>query len=386
MKLLMSTDCVGGVWTYALDLARALAVGNVTVHLATMGAPLTPDQRDAANAIPNITLHESAYRLEWMDDPWDEVRRSGQWLLGLEHDVRPDVVHLNGYAHAALPFRAPVAVVAHSCVMSWWEAVKREPAPPAWDRYRREVTRGVQEADVVIAPSQAMLDAIVRHYGPLRYGRVIPNGRDRSLYRAGRKDGFILAAGRIWDAAKNIAALQRIADDLPWPVCVAGEEARPDGNGVNGADGAAARDGNVLPLGKLDEKTLAGWFARADIYCLPALYEPFGLSVLEAAMSGCALVLGDIASLREVWADAAAFVDPRDDAALRAQLIDLIESPARRAHLAERAAERAALYAPQRMADGYLNTYQQLLRRRRAVEAEAGIADAVRPATIATPG
>ncbi len=37
---------------------------------------------------------------------------------------------------------------------------------------------------------------------------------------------------------------------------------------------------------------------RGDLR-LPARYEPFGLSVLEAALSGCALVLGDIPSLRE---------------------------------------------------------------------------------------
>ena len=47
---------------------------------------------------------------------------------------------------------------------------------------------------------------------------------------------------------------------------------------------------------------------RAAIYALPARYEPFGLSILEAALSGCALVIGDIPSLREIWADAALFV------------------------------------------------------------------------------
>ena len=39
---------------------------------------------------------------------------------------KPDIVHLNNYVHAALPFRAPKLVVGHSCVLSWWRAVKRE--------------------------------------------------------------------------------------------------------------------------------------------------------------------------------------------------------------------------------------------------------------------
>jgi len=381
MKLLMSTDCVGGVWTYALEIARALIPHDVTVHLATMGAPLSPDQRQAARAIPNVRLHESAYRLEWMNDPWDDVRRSGEWLLALEHEIGADVVHLNGYTHGALPFRAPVVVVAHSCVMSWWDAVKREPAPATWDRYRRAVVRGVHAADVVVAPSRAMLDAVATHYGPPRNARVIANGRDASLYRRGHKDGFVLTAGRIWDEAKNIAALERIADDLAWPVCVAGDEVSPD------AHMAAARDRKLLPLGKLSEQALAGWYARADIYCLPALYEPFGLSVLEAALSGCALVLGDIPSLREVWGDAATFVDPRDPDALRAQLAALIASPEQRTRLARRAAHHAQRYTPRAMADAYAAAYQQLIRRHRGIAAASFTAMTANPPNmIATPG
>ena len=54
-------------------------------------------------------------------------------------------------------------------------------------------------------------------------------------------------------------------------------------------------------LGKLPAAEMKLWFAHAAIYCLPARYEPFGLSVLEAGLSGCALVLGDIPSLREIW-------------------------------------------------------------------------------------
>jgi hypothetical protein len=57
----------------------------------------------------------------------------------------------------------------------------------------------------------------------------------------------------------------------------------------------------VRCLGPLEASELAGWMHRAAIYALPARYEPFGLSALEAAQAGCALVLGDLSSLREVW-------------------------------------------------------------------------------------
>ena len=55
---------------------------------------------------------------------------------------------------------------------------------------------------------------------------------------------------------------------------------------------------------------LENWFAHASIYALPARYEPFGLSSWKQPR-GCALVLGDIASLREIC-DAALFIPPDD--------------------------------------------------------------------------
>ena len=182
MKALMTADSIGGVWNYSLQLADALAPYDVEVHLATMGAPLTLAQRTEALDIPNLSLYESAYKLEWMDDPWADVAAAGEWLLGLARELRPDLVHLNGYAHGALPWEAPVLVVGHSCSLSWWEAVRGEPAPPAWDRYRAEVRRGLQSAGMVAAPSRAMLDALERHYGPLPNPTVIYNGRVASLF------------------------------------------------------------------------------------------------------------------------------------------------------------------------------------------------------------
>ena len=113
-------------------------------------------------------------------------------------------------------------------------------------------------------------------------------------------------------------------------------------------------------------EALIPWFARASIFVLPARYEPFGLSALEAALAGCALVLGDIPSLREIWRDAALFVAPDDAGALAEALQALIRDPARRSDLAARAHARGLLYSPRRMAEGYLAAYHDLLRRRQS--------------------
>ncbi len=381
MRLLMTADTVGGVWTYALDLARALAPYQVSVALATMGRFPTPAQRAEAAAVPGLTLHPSAFALEWMADPWDEVARAGDWLRGLEADVQPDIVHLNGYAHGGLPWRAPVLMAGHSCVLSWWQAVHGEDAPPAWSRYQEEVRRGLGAANLVAAPTRAMLDALDAHYGPFAASQVIPNGRDFSAFAPGKKQPVIFSAGRLWDEAKNIGALAEAAPGLPWPVCVAGEIAPPAPNSGGAGSDPGEASANPLPappelgaggasglhfLGPLPPPEIAGWLARAAIYALPARYEPFGLSALEAGLSGCALVLGDIPSLREVWGEAALFIPPDDPDALRRALCRLIQDAGLREEMARRARTRARTYTPERMASGYLAAYHSLLQEKSA--------------------
>lgn len=351
-RVLMTADTVGGVWTYALELARALAPHGVEVVLATMGAQPSGEQKAESHAIPNLWVFASGFKLEWMEDPWEEVCAAGEWLLELEGLLRPDVIHLNGYAHGALPWQSPVLMVAHSCVLSWWQAVKNEPAPSSWDRYRSEVRRGLGAAGMVVAPTRAMLDSVVEYYGPLPRTRVIPNGRDASLFRSARKEKLIFAAGRLWDEAKNLTALERAARHLSWPVCVAGDGRHPDGR--------VARATSVCHVGRLSSRAVARWLARASVYALPARYEPFGLSVLEAALSECALVLGDIESLRENWAGAAVFVPPDDPRALEDALEMLMRDSTRREALAAQARQRALELTPEGMAAGYRAAYAAL--------------------------
>jgi len=164
VRVLMSADTVGGVWTYALDLARELCARGDEVLLATLGLADRGEPRAAA-AIDGLTLICGDYPLEWTPEPWAELERAGEWLLELANDFAPDVVHLNHYCHGHLPWPAPRLVVAHSCVSSWYEAVRGMPPEPQWRRYRREVARGLHGADWVVAPSEAMRHAVVRNYG-----------------------------------------------------------------------------------------------------------------------------------------------------------------------------------------------------------------------------
>jgi glycosyltransferase involved in cell wall biosynthesis len=374
MNILMTADPIGGVWTYALELARALAPFEVRVTLATMGAAVRDDQRRAAATVPGLILRESVFRLEWMEDPWRDVDAAGEWLLDVARETRADLIHLNGYAHASLPWSAPVVVVAHSCVCSWWRAVRGDDAPSAFDEYRRRVTAGLHAADAVVAPTYAMRDALAACYRvDAPEIAVINNGCAESVVRdehpgaldhaedAARaakspEQPFVLGVGRLWDDAKNLRLLAAAAPTLPWPVFVAGDAAPP-----TGAGGEEFSPTHVTRLGRLAPDDVHALMRRASIFALPARYEPFGLSALEAARAGCALVLGDIPSLREVWGDSATFVDVDDAATLTSAIVALASDDRRRSEMAERARQRAAHYTASAMAARYAALYSETI-------------------------
>lgn len=356
--VLMTADAAGGIWDYALELARGLrARHGIAVSLALLGPAPSPAQAKAAAAIPDCVLHHLALPLEWMPGGVDAVPAATAWLRGLIAGAAPDLIHLNGYGLAAAGFDLPCLVVAHSCVATWWQAVHGTWPPSEWDGYRRLVAAGLDAADAVVAPTAAFLRQIAAAYGPLATARVIANGRDPLAFRPADKAPLVFAAGRLWDEAKNLATLDAAAAGLSWPVLAAGSWQRPEGGG--------RPPRHLRALGPLSAAALAQQMARAAIFAAPARYEPFGLAVLEAGLSGCALVLGDIPTLRELWDGAALFVPPMDADALHWALAGLIEAPARRARLAAAAQDRAQRYTAAGMVDRYAALYAALAAERR---------------------
>jgi glycogen(starch) synthase len=355
-RVLMTADTVGGVWTYAVELSRTFGTKGIEVVLATMGGLPTSGQRDEIAALPNVRLFESEFRLPWMDHPWDDVGRAGAWLLDLAQQLEPDIIHLNEPVYAALPWAGPTVAVAHSCVLSWWESVWHTSAPAQWDQYAHAMREGLQAADQVVAPSTWMLNEVRRLYD-VRGGQVIPNGRDSQGLTPEPKAPLIFAAGRLWDEAKNLIALEQIADELSWPIYIAGDARHPSGF-------EPVKTSHSRLLGRLSTEDTASWLRRAGIYAFPAKYEPFGLSVLEAALAGCAMVLSDLPTLRERWEGAAIFVAPDEHPILRLAVESLIADSGLRHTLAMRARRRALDLTPERMARGYLALYRELLARR----------------------
>ncbi len=360
----MTADTVGGVWTYSMELCKALAPHNVQVALVTTGARLAPWQWDEVIALSNVKVYETDYLLEWMENPWRDIDESGDYLLQLENDLQPDIIHLNCYAYGSLAWKAPVVMVAHSDVYSWFISVKNDDPPAEWNEYFFRVKSGLEKATLVVAPSSAMMDFVTNIYAPQTNKQVIYNARQPQLFSRAQKQETIFSMGRIWDEAKNVKLLVQAAKNINYPIKIAGEAAFEH----NVTD---VYNPHVEYLGKLNSTDISKALSTASIYVLPAKYEPFGLSALEAALSGCALVLGDIPSLREVWQDNAVYVPTDNEEALADCINNLMSNKMLLEEYASKAFAHAQQFTPAAMARQYMQVYQQHIQLHQSTEAKA---------------
>ncbi len=373
MRLVMTTDTVGGVWTYSTDLERQMLARGWAVMLVTVGPdrPSTAQEAVLAEAAMQwrdlfSTRHVEA-PLEWMEDGGHCYEQTAAQMLGICNEFGPDVVHSNQFCYGALPVGAPKVVVAHSDVLSWWRARYGEAMPEAaWRaRYREIVHAGLRGAKAVVAPTRAYAEELRHEFDPGTQTWVIANGRETAS--AGMTEPELFAGkrmqavtcGRLWDEGKNVRLLEDVKPALP--IFVAGEASRVGAAPIRAhRSGSAA--GGVAYVGALAPDALEALLRESAIYVVTSRYEPFGLAPVEAAMAGCAIVANDLATLREVWGGDALFFAKNDAEALGALLRELAGDPGRVRDVAARCRARALrCFRSGRMADEYESMYRTLI-------------------------
>jgi glycogen(starch) synthase len=352
-RVLMTADAVGGVWTYALDLAAGLAGRGVETTLAVLG-PLPSDRQSReAEAIDGLVLVGTGLALDWMAATPGEIHTAAEAVRRLAKEARADLAHLNAPALAVGgAYGMPVVGVCHSCLATWWGAVKDDPMPADFRWRAKVLAQGMVGCDMLLAPSHSFAEMVGRTYD-IRAPRVVHNGRARLDRRLGGRRPIVFTSGRLWDEGKNVAVLDAAAGISAAPVFAAGPLEGPGNqNRINLA--------HATPLGRLSEHEVGRWAARASIYASAALYEPFGLGVLEAAQAGCALVLSDIPTFRELWDGAAMFVDPLSASGYAEAFDALLRDDGEARRLGAVARARAERFTVPAMVDGVLAAYREL--------------------------
>lgn len=359
MHVLITTDTVGGVWTYTRELVTGLAVDGHTITLVSFGKLPSPDQTLWLRPLPAVDYRPTEYYLEWMEVAARDIEESRRYLELLVREVRPDVLHFSQYCYGDLDIDVPRIVVAHSDVISWWVAVHGyEPDNTPWmQQYRERVTSGLRAADLVIAPSHWMLNAVTRHYLHPEHGAVIYNGRSPELFDCDqKKQDVVLSVGRLWDEGKHASLLLQAAP--PFATKIIGWFHEP------GREKKVLQDSppNLEFCGPKSQDELRMLYAQSAIYVATSRYEPFGLSPVEAAFSRCALVMNDIPVFHELWGEAATYFRKDDPADLKRVTNELGQNHMLREQLAQKALLRCRQrFTAARMVKQYESAYEQVV-------------------------
>jgi glycosyltransferase involved in cell wall biosynthesis len=349
-RILMTLDAVGGLWRYGVDLCRALHPHGLRFVLVGLGPRPSEAQRREAEELPNAELVWLDAPLDWLATSESDLDALPGQLTDLVQRFEIDILHLNLPSQAAgLDIGRPVVVVSHSCVVTWWAAVRGTDLPAEWRWQQARNRAGFDAADAVLAPSESHARQLRSCYGPIERLSVIPNASVAAL-RPAAKEPFVFAAGRWWDDGKNGRVLDEAARSTRWPVLMAGS--------CRSAAGQSFAIQHARALGELAGGEVKDLMARAGIVVSPSLYEPFGLAALEGAQAEAALVLADIPTYRGFWDGVALFADPRHPEAFSDAIDTLSGDPDLRADFGRRAKIRAGRFSPEAQAEAVLSAYR----------------------------
>src|SRR3546814_12608125 len=102
MRVLMTTDAVGGVWTYSLALARGLCSEGWSVTLVVLGPSPDVAQRQDVAALDGCTLMITDLPLDWTANGDEAVAQAGQTIAALADECAAHIIHLNSPAQPAV--------------------------------------------------------------------------------------------------------------------------------------------------------------------------------------------------------------------------------------------------------------------------------------------
>lgn len=311
-----SLDAPGGVQAQVLGLSEVLARRG---HEPTVVGPSRVVRVRANGSLAPIGLGR-------VGDALDEA----------------DVVHVHEpmlpFGLAAIGDRPTVATF-HADPPGWATSTIRAAAPVIRSKLSSAVLTAVSEIAAAPWRSAGLTPVIIPN------GVAAPMPRPE-VERVARRVVFV---GRD-DPRKGLGRLLAAWPDVRTKV--------PDAELV--VVGASAKGPGVVGLGRVDEAEKWQQLASASIACAPNTGgESFGIVLVEAMASGCALICSDIPAFRSTAGEAAAFVGLEDDlgAALAALLDD---EPAQRA-LATAGTKEARRFAWETVADQYLAMYVRAL-------------------------
>jgi glycosyltransferase involved in cell wall biosynthesis len=305
-----------------------------------------------------LALREAGWRVELctLGDgfPWPDAATRTDAERRLAALADGTLVVADGLAFGALPDPAQ----RHAARLRWVALVhhplhiETDLAEAERSALRDQEQRALQAARRVITTSAATASAVAALGVAAERIAVVEPGTDPATRPAAVRSSRagelrLLCVATLTPRKGHAVLLAALAglQDLPWTLHNIGSASRDPATAarLQATSVALGLAGRVHWHGEVDEETLAGHYAAADLFVLPSFHEGYGMAVAEALAHGLPVVTTTGGALAQTLPPAAGLaVAPGDVAALRAALARLLVEPSARAACAAAAREVSA--------------------------------------------
>lgn len=359
---------IAGVGRYTRSLFDALrAIEHTDAEWTLWHSPIsepefpTPQDED----VEEVQLPVSA---RWSNLAWHRLGLP----VSIERFIGPASV-IHGTDFVVPPSRAPSVVTVHD--LSY--AIYPNLAFPRLRKFlERAVPRSIDRASRVIAVSETTKRDLCEYYeiSPNRV-EVIHHAADPLFHEPDRSDllamqaqfglrrPYFIIVGTIEprkDHKTLLAAYAQLREQHPEAsLVIVGRKGWLSDDIIAAIDVAAARS-PVFHLQGIRDNMLPALYAGSTALVYPSRYEGFGLPLLEAMVSGTAVIASDTPAHREVAEDAAMLTPPGDVDALAGKMAELLEHDDVREDLVHRGRARSRTFSWHKTAREHLRIYQEV--------------------------
>jgi glycogen(starch) synthase len=309
---------VGGISTHVYNLSRQLASLGVDTCVVTCDFPGAPE-REEVNGVQ--VLRVDSYKTPSPDfATWDylmnvNLQKEAATIIG-NLDGHVNMIHAHDWlvANAALGLkhilRIPLVATIHAT-----EIGRRNGLHTDYEQMIHQTENWlVHEAWKTVCCSQYMASQVRWAYG-LPEDRVvmIPNGVDTSVFEenfnrpefrskfASPDEKIVLFVGRLVHekgVQTLINAIPKVLARVNAKFVIVGDGGMKDFLMVQVRNMRLAH--KIFFTGFLDERSLKFLYRCADVCVVPSLYEPFGITALEAMAAKTPVVVSDTGGLAEI--------------------------------------------------------------------------------------
>ncbi|MDR0729616.1 MAG: glycosyltransferase family 4 protein [Prevotellaceae bacterium] len=317
---------------------------------------------------PNITVRGPEGFLKRIPSAW----RS----LGVADDIRFDKIQLFHGLTGELPMvigaKTRTIVTVHDLIFLRYPEYYK-----SFDRwiYTRKYKAACNRADLVIAISEQTRQDVTEFFGiDERKIRLVYQGCDPQFYHPATDvekrnvcalyhlpAKYVLYVGTI-EERKNLTTLVKALPLLPDDIhLVAVGRGMAYCTKVKEEIAELKLSHRVLFLHSVAFNHLPAIYQQAQVFCLPSLFEGFGIPVLEALNSRIPVITSNVSSLPEAGGPSELYVTPTDEAEIAAAIRRVLADAGLRRQMIDGGMAHAALFHEQSIAQNMWNVYRELL-------------------------